>query len=353
MPTPNESILTQEEYNALYERLKNVYSNDYKRIDEILNQAKVGDKVLTKELYNKYFPPSDTPLKSMQTNSIFNPNANIGINEAPPKLVNNINTNSIVENSKNTEQEYREEQGSKENKFIDEKKDGNSNSESDISRKIFDSADAELKEEPTLNTQLENIKNTQLSVETGRLGSDIYNLIRELSRGTSVPYKGPTLSFTPTPSSRDMMKAELNRDISSGEAKMMRFIESQGLTDAVGGVLAQSNEAINKGTAQIASNELQRISSDAQRFDQYRNMQSQADAQTFNLNVQKQAQENQISGQLIGALQDRIYNNITDVNRQNYEYAKIKKFLDENNNSVTSLIEAENYLRAKFPDLYE
>ncbi len=208
-------------------------------------------------------------------------------------------------------------------------------------------------EDKTILNDLERLKNVQLGVETGRLGSDIYNLIRELSRGTSVPYKGPTLSFTPTPSSRDMMKAELNRDISSGEAKMMRFIESQGLTDAVGGVLAQSNEAINKGTAQIASNELQRLSSDAQRFDEYRNLQSQADTQTFNMNAQKQAQENAISGQLIGALQDRMYNDLTDMNRQNYEYAKIKKFLEENNNSVTSLIEAENYLRAKFPDLYE
>jgi hypothetical protein len=191
--------------------------------------------------------------------------------------------------------------------------------------------------QPNVPQSLENrfnrIQNNQYIVEASGIGGDIYNGLKEFFRGPSEPYVGSKQSFTPTLSTKDLQINELNTVLASNAANAYKYLKENGQLDATSSILAETNKNQVQGLQGIAGQEKQWLSSEAQRYDAYRNAQSGIDAQTSNLNMKKKIEENNQSGAIISALQDRILNRFTGVNRQRAEMDKIQEFLKNNKGS--------------------
>lgn len=192
--------------------------------------------------------------------------------------------------------------------------------------------------------ELKRIKAQSHIAELGKLGFNTAGLIDAIGTGTGIGYEAPNFQFTPTASTRDRDLTFGQRNIASDVAKSMTFMQENGIPAAVSGVLADKLNAEANLRDQVAQKEIQRMNADAVRLDDTRNRQSLAKADIYNKNIDKTRQDNQMKAASILGFERAAENNISDILRQKYEFAKVKEFMGNSTPEEKSAYLADSYL---------
>lgn len=184
----------------------------------------------------------------------------------------------------------------------------------------------EVASEPTIQDEIERMTRTQKGIMAGGFLNDAANYLGELFRGPSVPFTGAAIdTFTPTPSQRERQLAKGSEEIAGQADAMLNFMREHGQVSNASGLFADEAKALTDMQYGVATAEMQRQASDNARRDEMRAKQSLLDMEVINKNIEKQMQENAASGQVLGALEDRMLNTMTDMNRLEWNKAKMKE----------------------------
>ncbi len=257
---------------------------------------------------------------------------------SPRDIMMNIARN-IQDKSKTVSDEIREfvqERKAQKNEMVIPKE---QNKTQQIKTAIDNSAQPEIRDKETasLYNDMKRIQNTQLGVDMARSLEYLTNAFQAQNQPRTVGFRAPSFSYTPLPNTRDRDLAAMRGQISSEAARAQNLMEERGMVDFSPAVLASMYDAIQKGNMAIGDKELQKQAVEAERFDKFAAMQSGAEADIFNKNIEKTMNENAALGAEYTGNMENFFRTATDLNRQLSEKSIIKSLALSPTSSVEDL----------------
>lgn len=179
------------------------------------------------------------------------------------------------------------------------------------------------------NEELLRLRDLEKGASLLTAGDAIKSIIEEKFRPMSESYKSPQLTFTPDQSRVNIRQLEGEKDIESSVAASRRAYEEQGVSanSALTSMELDAKEKLRRG---ISMEEFERTSRNNRVLNEILNKQSLLDAETYNRNIEKIRQENQLSAAKTSAAKASLVNEIGNWIQSDYGLAKLQLALANN-----------------------
>lgn len=199
-------------------------------------------------------------------------------------------------------------------------------------------------------SEMDRIRKQQMAVDLSDVGFNLANMVGEAMRGPSEGFKAPAMGqYTLLPNQRDVLINQGMADIAGQEAATLRFMQENGMIPVAAGLQANSLAAKQKLLVNAGQIQSEIDAKNAEMINKARTTQQMAEAEIDAKNIMKQAQENAVSGQVIGQSWNNMMAGLSDINRNDLENEKIKALMNPKNSSS---LYVSNLMQQSFPWMY-